>query len=249
MISCLLQFACLGHHGDMFLDGADYPAWPWGYLPIISILARHRIGREVQTVTALIQETRTMVLHVKRILGDPGMNGARALYDRGHRLHPAHDRGSTAAPLGSRLTYIHDGQTIEVGGGSLLWKECPNLYHIVPEVAPEMSCDCIRQKCEDFLETLQNTLQGNRLQDEFLIGLANPESLQKIFFSPWLHCPDVSAGGPSQNLLRSALVWLTIEGPTYIPGWEIAGGVGMSFPDVIELRHVNPHRHSQEHPL
>ena len=181
-----------------------------------------------------------MVLHVKRILGDPGINGARALYDRGHRLHPAHDRGSSAAPLGSRLTYIHDGQTIEVGGGSLLWKECPNLYHIVPEVAPEMSCDCIRQKCEDFLETLQNTLQGNRLQDEFLIGLANPESLQKIFFSPWLHCPDVSEGGPSQNLLRSALVWLTIEGPTYIPGWEIAGGVGMSFPDVIELRHVNP---------
>ena len=103
-----------------------------------------------------------------------------------------------------------------------------------------MTCDEIRQRCESFLGGLKDTAQVNRLQDEFLIGFASPERLQTIFRPPWFWILSESDGGPSQNLLRCALVLLTTQGPTFVPGWDIAGGVGMLFPDVIELRRLNP---------
>ena len=35
-----------------------------------------------------------------------------------------------------------------------------------------------------------------------------------------------------------AALW-TIQGPPFVPGWDVAGGVGVSFPDVVELRRLN----------
>ena len=124
------------------------------------------------------------------ILSDPGANGSRALYDRGHRLDPT---GSSAAPLGARLTYTLRGKKIDVG----LWFRCPNLYHVVPEVQPQDTCAEIRQKCESFLEELKDTATVICLQDEFLTGFASPERLQKIFRPPWIAAHPESDGGPS----------------------------------------------------